>query len=628
MNQPKLSFNKSVIAAAVALSIVGFYSSLNGLNAHKTPTTMAYAIDSLGNMADSTLVDSKGNYSFSNLPIGTYTFRIVHANTESVDIESVDHMAMNMQYHAALQWKSEPTADKEEVKLVGRDRTVSGKTLVASASRGSSKMEMAAPTTEIVTSRSYAMDAAVDRESASDDGAMVKMREPISGGNAGMKSGQMTAGNWSDLDNWDKWIETNKEETVNTYQKFWGFYPENRFSVEFLDSKGKPVMGEKVQLKNSSGAVVWNAITDNKGKAELFAHLNEAVKEKAIGYKVVLRKGEQVFEFKTKPYAGAAETFNLTSEFTPSPIVDIALVVDATGSMGDEIEYLKAEMLDVVTRTKQQNKCLDVRVGGVFYRDNGDEYLTRKSDFSSNPMDITNFIMDQSAGGGGDFPEAVDAAMEVGVQELSWSDKALSKIMFLILDAPPHEDAATKAKIQKYTQMAAAKGIKIIPITASGINQSTEFLMKYMAIATQGEYVYITDHSGIGSTHEKPTGVKENVQFLNDLMVDIIAKNTAWDGCSDSTPNTQNNPSTVELVTQGQWQAQFYPNPATDYIIVKSNIVPDKIVVRNIAGAVVAEITQTTEKTRIETANFSTGVYIVQLQKGTEYISCRMMVMR
>jgi len=79
--------------------------------------------------------------------------------------------------------------------------------------------------------------------------------------------------------------------------------------------------------------------------------------------------------------------------------------------------------------------------------------------------------------------------------------------------------------VQKAIENAATNGIKIIPITASGINKETEFLMRFSAIATNGTYVFITDHSGIGNDHLEPTVGDYEVEFLNNLMVRLINEN-------------------------------------------------------------------------------------------------------
>jgi len=58
---------------------------------------------------------------------------------------------------------------------------------------------------------------------------------------------------------------------------------------------------------------------------------------------------------------------------------DILFVVDATGSMGDEIEYLKSELKDVIGRAEDLNSPLDLRVDQCFTATKGDEFLTRVS---------------------------------------------------------------------------------------------------------------------------------------------------------------------------------------------------------------------------------------------------------
>lgn len=106
--------------------------------------------------------------------------------------------------------------------------------------------------------------------------------------------------------------------------------------------------------------------------------------------------------------------------------------------------------------------------------------------------------------------------------ELQWSSNAKARLLFLVLDAPPHHRPDVLNSLHKSIQAAAAKGIKIIPITASGIDKSTEFLMRFFAISTNGTYVFITNHSGIGNDHMEPTVGEYEVEYLNDLMVRLI----------------------------------------------------------------------------------------------------------
>lgn len=92
------------------------------------------------------------------------------------------------------------------------------------------------------------------------------------------------------------------------------------------------------------------------------------------------------------------------------------------------------------------------------------------------------------------------------------------------MDAPPHYTSEIVTQLHQTITEGASKGIKIIPIVTSGIDKNTEFLMRYMAISTNGTYVFITDDSGIGNEHLKPSVGQYEVEFLNELLLRLIKK--------------------------------------------------------------------------------------------------------
>jgi hypothetical protein len=96
--------------------------------------------------------------------------------------------------------------------------------------------------------------------------------------------------------------------------------------------------------------------------------------------------------------------------------------------------------------------------------------------------------------------------------------------LFLLLDAPPHHEQAVITSLQSSITAAAAAGIRVIPITASGIDKETEYLMRSFAITTGGTYVFITDDSGVGNDHLEASVGDYQVEKLNDLMVRLINK--------------------------------------------------------------------------------------------------------
>ena len=78
--------------------------------------------------------------------------------------------------------------------------------------------------------------------------------------------------------------------------------------------------------------------------------------------------------------------------------VELSFIVDATGSMADELEFLKNDLADVIQRVENGNPALKIYTSSVFYRDEGDEYVTRKSEFSDNKNTTVDFIQNQVAG--------------------------------------------------------------------------------------------------------------------------------------------------------------------------------------------------------------------------------------
>ena len=105
----------------------------------------------------------------------------------------------------------------------------------------------------------------------------------------------------------------------------------------------------------------------------------------------------------------------------------------------------------------------------------------------------------------------------------NWDEDSV-KVMFLVLDAPPHGDVQIIDETVKYVGEAAEKGIRIVPVAASGVDKSCEYLLRSMALKTGGTYTFLTNDSGIGYDHIEPTIGSYDVEKLNDMMVRIVGE--------------------------------------------------------------------------------------------------------
>ncbi len=456
------------------------------------------------------------------------------------------------------------------------------------------------------------------------------------------KAGQLTASEWRDLDHWKDWQKEQKEnrEFIQA-KKDWQLHLNNRYKVLIENKDGQPLSDVVVELKKGK-ETLWTTRTDNFGKAELWTNLFDG-KEQEGKLKIVAKYNGKQYTIKKVKSAKKTNQLKIDTECYISNQVDIMFAVDATGSMGDEINYLKSELQDVIQRVQQSDDILDIRLGSVFYRDHNDAYLTQVSPLDRNIQTTIDFIQKQRAGGGGDFPEAVDAALEVAIGQQNWSDDAAARIVFLVLDAPPHMGRKNITSLQKSIRQAAEQGIKIIPITASGINKSTEYLMKAMALATNGTYVYITDDSGIGNSHLKPSNKKSKVEFLNDLMVRLIGEYTDRSTCEEEEeidpnlrqfvddPNQNNSSSTVVFQNDPTLlnKVKYFPNPATEFITIQLQETISEITIIHSNGQVVKRLENVSAGSiEVDLDGLSEGFYLIRFKKDRSVASGKLIVIQ
>ena len=345
-----------------------------------------------------------------------------------------------------------------------------------------------------------------------------------------VSAGKLTAGEVNDFAKWNLWPNI-MDQSHKQYIKDWKLTPRQRYTVQVVNKNGYPIVNYPVNLTDKKGNTVFQAVTDNTGKAELW---NGLVGEPA------------------EVDQPAWQTIVVEDPCEHSDDVDVVFVFDATGSMGDELRYLQAEMKDVIARAKDATGGLNIRTGAVVYRDHGDEYITRISRLTEDIKTTQAFIDKQEANGGGDYPEAVPEALMAALNSSGWDANARARIAFLILDAPCHQDSATLALLHDQILNAAAQGVRIVPVVCSGLGESGELLLRSMALATNGTSFFLTDDSGIGHTHLKPTTDSLKVEHLNDMLVRTIVEFSLMPSCDPSDQSDLSDLSDNE---------QFIPNP-------------------------------------------------------------------
>ncbi|MDR6464664.1 T9SS type A sorting domain-containing protein [Chryseobacterium sediminis] len=427
------------------------------------------------------------------------------------------------------------------------------------------------------------------------------------------EAGQLTAGEVNDFSKWDYWKDI-AVPTLDQYKSTWKFFPDKRISVQLVNREKRPIIGEKVKLLDDQKNTIWEAVSDNLGNAELW--ISPMIDEKSESGKYYLSDGSgQIISSNLRTFKNGQNLIILDKPCLQKRVLDLAFVVDATGSMGDEISYLQSELLDVLKKVEEQLKNTNVRYGSVFYRDQGDEYVTRKFDFSDKAEDLIGFIKKQKASGGGDTPEAVVEALEVSVDELRWSNENSTKIMFLILDAPPHHSEENIKELYSKIKAAAKKGITIIPLAASDIDKQTEYLMRTFALLTNGTYTFLTNDSGIGNNHIKPTIDSYEVEKLNDLLLRLILQRAILPECSTGISNDNiNKKMEKEIDSQFNSKTVVFPNPTKGVLQIKTSKPIEELYIYDLAGKIIMRKEKLPEgKNTIDLTYYPQGVYLVRI---------------
>jgi len=343
------------------------------------------------------------------------------------------------------------------------------------------------------------------------------------------KPGQLTAGEWSDIKNYEFYLnlfkvaddpldieESQRRTGFSKFINYFGF--ETRFMVTVnVDYNALPVNDAEVKLIDSDQYLLFTAKTDARGNAFLFPEYD--LTGENITVTVKSGAAEESITLIYNPQKDLQIT--LTRREEKQSILDLMFVIDTTGSMGDEIRYLKSEIEDVISKISTANPNLTVNLALLFYRDIGDEYVTRYFDFTADIQLQQTNLSKQFANGGGDFPEAADRALKEAVSK-EWTTGNATRLIFHVCDAPPHNKQENQTVFFNAVKAAAQKGIRIIPVASSGIDLNTEFLLRQEALMTGGTYIFLTNDSGIGNSHLEPTIGEYIVEYLNACMVRVV----------------------------------------------------------------------------------------------------------
>jgi hypothetical protein len=355
---------------------------------------------------------------------------------------------------------------------------------------------------------------------------------PSAGGTEAVDT-EVRAGSIDDNELWDEYL-LYRQEFFASGVAVSDVPVEGRQVLTVVDADGDPVLGATIEIRDEAGETTSRLRTYADGRALFLAPVgSDPDSQDRPRFTAQVTKGETTAEIELT--SGALEqTLTLEADL-PSPAkLDLVFLVDATGSMSDEIEQLKANMISVAEQIAALPSAPEARFSMVVYRDRGEEYVTRTFDFTGDVDAFVESIAEVQADAGGDTPESLNAGLHDAIAGPAWSEDAV-KLVFLVADAPPHlagepgyEDEPDYADD---VVEAAAAGIKIFPIASSGLDNQGEFIFRQLAQITMGRFVFLTygaDGASPGdSTSHHVDPEDYDVLALDDLVVQLVSDELA-----------------------------------------------------------------------------------------------------
>jgi len=187
-----------------------------------------------------------------------------------------------------------------------------------------------------------------------------------------------------------------------------------------------------------------------------------------------------------------------TENATTVGTLEMVFVLDTTGSMGGLLDGAKQRIWGIVNDVMQTESHPAVRIGLVAYRDRGDQYVTQVLPLTNDLDQVYTTLMGYQANGGGDTEEDVRTALLEGVRQAGWSQRSrdVSQILFLVGDAPPHENYVDVPATSTTAAEASRKGIIVNTIQCGNL-QATRPIWQTIAQVGQGQYFSIAQDGGV-----------------------------------------------------------------------------------------------------------------------------------
>lgn len=337
----------------------------------------------------------------------------------------------------------------------------------------------------------------------------------------------LKAGEIDDNATWDDYLLYRRESLDSFGQYVNDVDVSRRQIITVVDTDEKPILGATVTI-SANDEIISRTRTYANGQTLFFPNINSTSQD-VDEFTATITQGNQSETYEMNLLRGGPSwEFTLDAQSSRETVkLDVMFLLDATGSMSDEIAQLQTNILSISQQINDMGD-VDVRFGLVHYRDRDDAYVTQVHDFTPDVNTFQTELNRVRADGGGDTPESLNAGLHDALQAVEWRGDDTIKVVFLVADAPPHLDYADDFDYAVEMLYAAEQGIKVHPIASSGLDAIGEYIFRQIGQTTMGRFIFLTYAGGTPGTagDERPdleaSEQDYTVDFLDGLVVRLI----------------------------------------------------------------------------------------------------------
>ncbi|UZR94407.1 carboxypeptidase-like regulatory domain-containing protein [Chondrinema litorale] len=316
---------------------------------------------------------------------------------------------------------------------------------------------------------------------------------------------------WDDTKegNWENFMDLLIDEGYDKIEDQWGMYVENRVTTYVETEKNEPISNAVVIFYSRKEKQLWKAVTDQSGKVEMWPDMFEFIPSDK--YTAVVEYDDKSQSFKAIRAGGGVYHLIFKSQAKADKAgADIVL----TGNLSENTNKDLQSIIQSFQNVKQKFEgTANINSEFIFHHQ-----------YDPNGFDI-DFIKDfEYKNKSATIDASYEYALAKIVEMYEWSEEKQARFLFWAVDDLPSVKSTNKELIKASVKEAAAKGIQIVPIVTKSIDKETEMFLRFVATATNGEYIFLTDLNNtnyikpsVGPIDAKPF---ENIleEFLKDEL--------------------------------------------------------------------------------------------------------------